>query len=198
MMSSVLERSLKKHSAADAPAARDISRLLENALAQTRSLARGLHPVSPADGGLTSALKELAARSAAMFGIQCQWRCRKEVHVDHETTATHLYRIAQEAVSNAVKHGHATRVLIQLSANAKGRITLVVRDHGEGIRPPTAGHQGMGLRIMRYRADMIGAELRLENESTGGTRLTCILPAPIPPTKKTHAKKSRPKKSRTS
>ncbi len=195
MMSSVLERSLKKNSAVDAPAVREISRLLENALAQTRSLARGLHPVSPADGGLTSALKDLAARSTSMFGIQCQCRCRKEVNVDHETTATHLYRIAQEAVSNAVKHGRSARVLIQLSADAKGRITLVVRDHGHGLRPAVAGHQGMGLRIMRYRADMIGAELRLENESSGGARLTCILPAPIPPAKKTHAKKSRIPKS---
>ncbi len=179
MMCSVLERSLTKRSASEAAAATGISTLLEKALAQTRSLARGLHPVSPADGGLMSALDELAMRSSAMFSIQCVWDCSLPVPVEDQTTATHLYRIAQEAVSNAAKHGRAKRVVIQLSATPQS-ITLSVRDDGIGITTPASGHQGMGLRIMRYRADMIHATLLIEKAKTGGTQLTCTLPIAAP------------------
>jgi PAS domain S-box-containing protein len=175
MMSSVLDRTLTQRSAAEAASAKGISALLEKALAQTRSLARGLHPVSPADGGLMTALEELAARSSAMFGIHCSLICPKPVQVDDQTLATHLYRIAQEAVSNAVKHGRAKAVNLELSATADG-IRLTVLDNGIGLHAPSANHQGMGLRIMRYRADMIHGMLTIEKAKKGGTHLICIVP----------------------
>jgi PAS domain S-box-containing protein len=175
MMSGVLERNLTKRSAAEAVSAKGISSLLEKALAQTRSLARGLHPVSPADGGLMSALEELALRSSAMFGVRCLWTCPTPVQVDDQTTATHLYRIAQEAVSNAVKHGRAKKVSIQLSAGTDS-ISLSVLDNGIGLQQPAVKNQGMGLRIMRYRADMIHGMLTIEKAKKGGTHLICTIP----------------------
>jgi len=175
MMSGVLERNLRHGGTPGAEAAAGISGLLEKALAQTRNLARGLHPVSPADGGLMVALEELAGRTSAMFGIRCQWECLMPVLVEDQTVATHLYRIAQEAVSNAVKHGRAKRVVIQLSATPDS-ITLSVLDDGSGFTEPTADHKGMGLRIMRYRADMIQAALIIRPAKSSGTQLTCKLP----------------------
>ena len=189
MMSSVLQRGLKKRAAPEAADAAGISNLLENALAQTRSLARGLHPVSEADGGLMSALQDLATRSTAMFGIRCQWKCPSPVLVEDQTTATHLYRIAQEAVSNAVKHGGAETVRVSLIRSA-GSISLSVHDDGCGITLPSPGHQGMGLRIMRYRADLIHADLTIVKGPQRGTHLTCILPDSTLTKKTSHGQKS--------
>jgi two-component system sensor kinase FixL len=86
-----------------------------------------------------------------------------------------LYRIAQEAVSNAIKHGKASRITIQLSASA-GRALLIVVDNGTGFSPPSSKHKGMGLRIMEYRAGMIGGALSISRDEAGGTTVQCSVP----------------------
>ena len=88
--------------------------------------------------------------------------------------ATHLLRIAQEAVHNAVRHAHPTEVLVTLEA-PDGRVTLCVRDNGRGMPPGAVGSGGLGLRIMRYRADTIGADLAIEPAPGGGTTVTCCV-----------------------
>jgi signal transduction histidine kinase len=90
-------------------------------------------------------------------------------------SATHLYYIAQEAVNNAIKHGHASRILVALSAG-EGEGTLVVEDDGRGILNSAAGHSGMGLRIMSYRANMIGGGSEIERSADGGTMVTVRFP----------------------
>ena len=179
MMSTVLERNLAAEASREAPAAASISELLKNAVAMTRSLARGLHPVAAEPGGLTVALRDLAARARDMFHVDCRLTCAATVHVEDNTTATHLYRIAQEAVSNAVKHGHARHVRINLSSDAETTV-LTVKDDGCGIGPLDPNRHGMGLRIMRYRTDIIGGTINITHQKNGGTSVTCTLPtAPL-------------------
>jgi signal transduction histidine kinase len=171
----MLSRSLATRAAPEAPAAAKISDLLKKTVAMTRSLARGLHPVAEEPDGLMSALHDLAARMTSLFQIDCQFVCTGSVQMNDNTAATHLYRIAQEAVSNGVKHGHSKHVRIGLSSDTES-LTLTIKDDGIGIGPLDPQRQGMGLRIMHYRAGMIGATLTLEKQQSGGTCVTCTLP----------------------
>jgi signal transduction histidine kinase len=91
-----------------------------------------------------------------------------------DSVATHLYRIAQEAVTNAVNHGKATDILIDLASQAE-RTTLVVTDNGAGLPKPSPRRKGMGLRIMNYRADIISGSLAFSTPENGGTMVTCTL-----------------------
>ncbi len=187
IMATMLSRGLASRAASEAPAAVKISELLKKAVAMTRSLARGLHPVAAEPDGLVSALHDLAARMTSLFHIDCQFDCPNAVQMADNTAATHLYRIAQEAVSNAVKHGHARQARISLSSDAE-TLTLTVQDDGCGISGLDPQRQGMGLRIMHYRAGMIGAKVSIANQTSGGTCVTCTLPVPVataPPTRKT-------------
>ncbi len=94
------------------------------------------------------------------------------------SVATHLYRIAQEAVANAIKHGKAGAVEISLT-NTGGKTLLSITDNGVGIRSPVPGG-GMGLRSMQYRAGLVGATLLVQALAKGGTRILCLLPDPAP------------------
>ena len=138
-------------------------------------------------GGLVAALDELAARTSSMFRINCRCKCPPSIEMDN-TTATHLYRIAQESVTNAVKHGHAKEIDIELSTNPI-RTVLSVHDQGKGkgIATPAPMRQGMGLRIMKYRADIIGGTLDIQSHQSGvGTTVVCTIPTPQPSTKPSH------------
>ncbi|OYW30224.1 MAG: hypothetical protein B7Z47_03825 [Chthoniobacter sp. 12-60-6] len=179
IMATMLSRSLASRAAPEVPAAAQITELLKKTVAVTRGLARGLHPVAEEPDGLVSALHDLAARMTALFQIDCQFDCAGAVQVNDNTAATHLYRIAQEAVSNGVKHGQAGHVIISLSADAEG-LVLSIKDDGIGISPLDPQRQGMGLRIMHYRASMIGATLAIEKQPGGGTCVTCTLPSASP------------------
>jgi PAS domain S-box-containing protein len=178
LLSDVLKSSLAKEGSAETANAEKITGLLKNALGLTRALARGLHPVAAGAGGITSAMDELATRTCNAFRIACRCHCLVDADLDN-TTATHLYRIAQEAVTNAVKHGMASQIDIVLSANAQG-VALSVKNNGTSMPESSASQQGMGLRIMKYRADMIGGTLNIQNNPEGGgTIVTCTLPNPV-------------------
>lgn len=189
IMATMLSRSLASRAAPEVSEAARISELLKKAVSMTRSLARGLHPVVAEPDGLVSALHDLAARMTSLFHIDCQFEAVGPVQMNDNAAATHLYRIAQEAVSNGVKHGRAKHVRLGLCSDAE-TLTLTVRDDGGGIGTLDPQRQGMGLRIMHYRAGMIGATLAIEGRRSGGTRVTCTLPrhqARVP-----HAKQSAP------
>jgi len=89
--------------------------------------------------------------------------------------ATHLFRIAQEAINNAVKHGRATKIVVRLAADEQST-TLRVTDNGVGLRKPKPDHTGMGLRIMKYRSDMIGGTLAIQPAQDRGTSVACTFP----------------------
>lgn len=170
-----LANSLAARSDPEALYAGKITELLKNALSLTRSLARGLHPVALKSGGLVAALGDLAERTSEIFQIHCLFAGPANEPALPYTAATHLYRIAQEAVTNAVNHGGAAEIGIDLSS-ASGDWVLAIRDNGRGMPRLNPRRTGMGLRIMKYRADVIGAVLSIENPPSGGTLITCSLP----------------------
>ena len=180
MMSQVLENQLQPKFKAGARRAADIARHVREAIGQTRSLARGLSPVTLESEGLTSALSEHALNVERMFGVRCHFDYDAEVVVSSHAAATHLFRLAQEAVANALKHGKATDISIHLKSDP-GWLYLGVSDNGSGFAPekiPAA--TGMGLRIMRFRAGMIGGTLTIERNPQGGAVVICSAPNPGP------------------
>ena len=151
-----------------------ISELIREGARQARMLSRGLSPVSLEAEGLMSALAELAESAGDLFGNCCRFKCPKPVGVPDNVVATHLYRIAQEAISNAARHGRAKSIVVALDKTSDG-IQLSIRDDGCGfpVVPSCAG--GMGLHIMRYRAELIGATLTIDAGKGSGARVTCLL-----------------------
>jgi two-component system sensor kinase FixL len=177
LMSQVLEQKLATKSKTDAARIGEISKHVRDAIGQTRSLARGLSPVTLESEGLASALQELAATTEKMFGITCRVAAAESGDVHAAAVETHLYRIAQEAVSNAFKHGKAREIVIQLEALPEAMV-LSVTDDGSGIPEPPPRNRGMGLRIMDYRASMIGGALSIRRNPNGGTTVRCSVPTP--------------------
>lgn len=174
-MSQALAKSLTSRRSSEAANAGKICTLLKESVALTRALARGLHPVALQSGGLAFALEELAQRTSSLFNVACICRCPPSVDIS-STTAIHLYRIAQEAVTNAVKHGKAHEIIIQISSNVHQTV-LSVKNDGAPLRQPSSGNVGMGLRIMRYRADVIGGSLNIQdNAPEAGVSITCSIP----------------------
>ncbi len=170
LMAEVLEQDLK--SRRDSAQAGKIADSVRRAISHTRMLARGLSPVEVENNGLMSALHELALSTAALFHIACTFECPKPVLVRDNSAATHLYRIAQEAINNAVKHGRARKVVIRLAAKGT-TVRLRVEDDGAGFKEPPADHHGMGLHIMKYRSEVVGAKLTVAPAPKRGTVVTC-------------------------
>ena len=155
--------------------------LVNEAIENTRSLAYGLAPVSADPGALPAALRALAqvARKPRQLKITVRAGALSRIAVPTEL-ATHLYRIVQEAITNAVRHGHARRIEIRLAVGAH-RSTLTVTDDGCGIENTAEQAQGMGLRTMAHRARMIDGELRIQQPRQGGTRVVCGFRIPVQP-----------------
>jgi len=175
LMTQALEQKLDGKSKSEAAQAAKISQHVRDAIRQTRALARGLSPVELDASGLMSALHELAANVRDMFRVECAFRCDTPVLIRENTVATHLFRIAQEAVSNSIKHGKASHIEIALTASADG-LVLTVADNGKGIPSDISGTAGMGLRIMRYRASVVGGTFSAERAASDGTIVTCWIP----------------------
>ena len=146
---------------------------LADAINIARHLAQGLYPVNLQREGLAAALEQLAANTSTDFGVACTAECAEGIAVGSQTIATHLYRIAQEAVHNAIKHASPTNILIRLAAG-HDRASLTITDNGRGIAGSPKPGAGMGLEIMRYRAGMIGGALEIRPAETGGTIVVCI------------------------
>lgn len=158
------------------PEVDDIVDLVNRSIQSTRTLARGLSPVSLERGGLVPALRTLAARSREAYstGISLRTRMSQPLRID-ESTANHLYRIVQEAINNAVRHGRASRVALQLTVDAR-IVRLSIHDNGRGLPPSGAPDTGLGLRTMRYRAHVAGGDLTVENHRHGGVIVRCAVP----------------------
>lgn len=172
LMSQVLEQKVAKKSKSAALQAGKIAEHVREAISQTRMLARGLSPVSMESNGLMSALKELAATVSKLFQVNCRFDCAEPILVNDNAAATHIYRIAQEAINNAIKHGKATGMMIRLRRKL-AEAELIVTDNGIGLPKEIASNGGMGLQIMKYRAGMIGASLQIGPADGKGTAVMC-------------------------
>ena len=159
-----------------AATAADIEKLLAESVKQARDLAHGLMPVQLDEAGLPAALQELAASTSRLFRIDCTFEFAGENGSTQPGKATHLYRIAQEAITNARKHGKASNVEVRLSANSSA-MSLSIADDGIGFSKTEKDADGVGLSIMRYRAHVVGGEFEIEERPNGGTIVSCTAPA---------------------
>ncbi len=150
-----------------------IGGMLREAIAQTRSMARGLVPVKDEPDALWASLIELADRMNALGRVRCRFECAGLVLIRDNAVAGHLYRIVQEAVNNALRHSGADEVVIRLGAR-KGAVELEISDDGQGLQK--SADAGMGLRVMKHRADVIGARLVVDSKPGRGVTVTCTLP----------------------
>src|SRR4051812_27968699 len=168
---SSLRDDLRKSGAqGSAETAAELARRLQDAVVQTRDLARELIPAHVGQVGIAVALEALAHSVSRLQGIDCTFREEGSAAGCGEETAAHLYRIAQEAINNAARHGKAR--LIAMSLDGDGDlITLRIRDDGTGTSSSAA--PGMGLAIMAYRARLSGGELKIEQPPGGGTLISC-------------------------
>ncbi|HEU5070642.1 MAG TPA: PAS domain S-box protein [Verrucomicrobiae bacterium] len=168
----ILGDDLREQALPQSAEAEKIGTLINEATAQARSVARGLFPVRLEENGLVSALEELAESAGSRFKMRCQFLCNAPPSAVDNEVALHLYYIAQEALLNAVKHGGAEEVTMSLRPHADGYL-LSVRDRGTGFQMAGAGTLGMGIRIMRYRAKVIGATLDIASQPGQGTEVIC-------------------------
>jgi PAS domain S-box-containing protein len=167
-----LERDLRTEDSAQAANAATIAELVNDAINQAHRIARGIQPVSVRPEGLVTALEELAENLRNSKLADCTFEHERGIRFHDHDLATHLYRIAQEAVHNAIKHSGVKKVTLRLEPRR-----LLVRDEGRGFAAEAAAAQGRGLSIMRHRAHLIGATLHLHSAPGRGTTVECTLPA---------------------
>ena len=174
-MSKVQEQKLMEKCLPEAADSAKIVKLVNEAIHKTRELARGLTPVVSDAHGLMSALQQWAGEVEDLFAVTCRFQCLTPVLIHDDSVATHLFYIAQEAVNNAIKHGHATGIIICLAADDQQGV-LSIQDDGSGIPKIAPGNKGMGMHLMNYRARMVGGSLEVRRAETGGTVVACVFP----------------------
>jgi PAS domain S-box-containing protein len=138
-------------------------------------IAKGLMPVAIDADGLMVALSELAARATEETGIECEFNCPARIQIPDDTMALHLYRIVQEAVNNAIKHASANRISIALNRSVEAT-SVIVEDNGIGISPNDLESDGIGVRLMQHRCELIGGTFSIERRLEGGTAVRCEIP----------------------
>ncbi len=163
------------------PVAQDASLVevsVQQTVADARDLARGISPMHVDEFGFSVAVKELAANTSRLTGVAIVVQENGKIHIDCPKAAMHLYRIAQEALANAVRHGRAREIIIVL--NRLGDVLeLRLEDNGVGMGAgKSLAGAGMGLRTMRYRAQSVGATFEITPRSAGGTCVCCRLRLP--------------------
>jgi PAS domain S-box-containing protein len=174
-LSKALEQQLGTPS--QAAQAGEIAQLIRDAIEHTRLLARGLAPVDLEAEGLMRGLKALAARTSRVFHIPCSFSCPAPVLIHDAAVGICLYRIAQEAITNSVKHAKAKQMDIRMTATSESAV-LTVHDDGLGFCDDAQNPPGMGLRIMQYRAAMAGGTVAIQTQPEGGTSVVCTVPLP--------------------
>jgi PAS domain S-box-containing protein len=172
-MVKVVEQKLASRELQEANDVKKITTMVNETISQARDLARGLCPVELENNGLQAALQELAAR-VSRTNVECAVKAPHYAKVYDNAAAIHLYRIAQEAVNNAIKHGRAKKIVIGMNTQ-NNQVMLTIQDDGCGLPKSGPKASGMGLRVMNYRASMIGANVTISPAADCGTLVTCIM-----------------------
>ena len=170
----LLEETLTKGKSTEALRAREVVELVNTAITQTRNLAHSFDPIHVEANGLVAALRKLALQTRELFQVECAFVCIQE-HLDvNIQTGIAFYRIAQESIHNAIRHGQARRINLELAVDdAQLRLTIV--DDGKGFSPDTKSNSGMGLHIMRFRMGSIGGHLIVESQPGNGAQIECAV-----------------------
>ncbi len=177
MLARSLEQKLAAQKSKETAAAGKLVEQIRDAYAQVRDLAKGLAPVMTARHGLGTALAEFAERIGSIYNISCEYRGDHDITIENIEAAEHLYRIVQEAVSNAVRHGRSKRIQIGMEKESDDALAITVKDDGDGLPADYVRTDGIGLRIMNYRAQLIGGTLDIRTAEGGGTVVRCVVPA---------------------
>lgn len=174
-LANVLKEKLQGRNAPEAQDAHSIYELVRRAMEHARGISRGLCPIEPSPDGLMNALSAFAHHISQVYPVRCSFRCPSPVRILDSSVAGHLYRIAQEAVNNALKHGKPSKIQLTLR-KARNGVSMQVADNGKGIGMPPLSRHGLGLRIMNYRADLIRGFVNVQGLDSGGTRVQCWVP----------------------
>ncbi len=174
MLATGLEKKLTGVKTTDPALLKEFVKQLREAADEAHILSRGLAPVPIDPSGLSHALKGLAETISTSSDIACRLKADRAIELNNRTQALQLFRIAQEAVNNAAKHAHARNITIEL-AKRNGELTLTIQDDGKGIDSGGRG-SGLGIHIMQYRANIIGAAVEVHSEKGKGTTVLCTLP----------------------
>jgi signal transduction histidine kinase len=169
-----LQQQLKARGLDELRNATEIAQMVRHTIGQTRELAKGLSPTGSEADGLMKSLGQLADHTQRLYQVNCRFHCPVPILIYDTATSNHLFRIAQEATNNAVRHGQAQRITLSLAAKAR-RITLRVMDNGIGMNKAAGSGQGMGLQIMQYRASMIKGILRIISRPGAGATVSCSI-----------------------
>ena len=176
MAADMLATKLDKDHQASSADAKTVFRLVQEAIDKTRQIARGLLLAAVEPEELISELEELSEKVSKDSRVQCRFVMRGDGRTDWDSaTASHLFYVAQEAVSNALRHGHAKEIEISLELGERAHV-LTISDTGIGILPPEADRPGMGLKIMAHRAGLIGGHLTIAAGPEGGTEVCLVVP----------------------
>ena len=177
-MAEALSARLAARGSPDAGSATQISALLGEAVSQARDIARGVYPAELTASDLPGALGHLAANVCTLRETDCRLELEGEPPALAGPAAMHLYRIAQEAVDNACRHGRAGAITMRLVSTPSGGVELSVKDNGRGFRGPDAGEEpgrGLGLHMMNYRATLLGGSVAVVSDPKDGTLVTCVV-----------------------
>lgn len=175
LMSKALAQKLSTLGLSEAELAQEIVQCINESIRHTRSIARGLFPVELSGSGLAVALAEFAAETERHCDVRCLFRADDGFHIEQPFVALHLFRLALEAVNNALRHAQAREICISLTTTPT-YLGLEVRDDGKGLPSDWTCSSGLGLRTMKYRAETIGARLNIGPGDQGGTVISCLLP----------------------
>jgi PAS domain S-box-containing protein len=171
----VLGQKLAARAAPETTSIRKVAELVDQAISHARNLAHGLQPVTLDASGLASALQELAVKTENLFRVPCLFLSDGPVLVYDNVVATHVFRIAQEAIGNAIKHGKAKTLVMDLSAE-DGRLRLSITDDGVGLTGAAPSGKGIGMQTMLYRARVAGGNLEVKPGERGGTMVVVTVP----------------------
>lgn len=175
-MTTTLLQQVASQEKVDLQAVESLDTQLGETLKQVRHVARGLHPVSADSQGLMHSLRDLCRQCQPLFGVTCAFECPAPVALRDQQAAQNLYRIAQEAIRNAAAHGAPQHIHVRLQQD-ESRVYLVVSDDGKGLPRESRKKRGLGLDIMRYRANAIGATLEIQSKPGAGVTIRCTWPA---------------------
>lgn len=177
LMSQNLAQKMEANGIPGSSELKEITEMIREADNYARTLSHSLTPVEVESGSLTVSLDQLCRRAQKLFDIECKFECKGDTNLDNQTAAIHLYRIVQEAISNAVKHGKANTIRVSLE-NRDDKIRLIVEDNGIGFANTAekGSNDGLGVHTMRYRAHMSGGDLQIGESSEGNTQIECLIP----------------------
>jgi len=175
MLSENLARKLNANALPCADDVQEIAEMIHEADEMVRSIARNMVEVDFEKSSLLIALENLCNRTTKLTGVKCDLMVKETVEINDHSMALHLYRIIQEAINNAVKHGKADRIVVRLSRN-EHHTSISVDDDGVGFCQDSEKGDGVGLQIMKHRAALMGGILEVTRTEDSVTRIRCIVP----------------------